>query len=82
MILHHLYHMELGDVNILFCYSGSLVRQVTSKVTRGGEPISEEPVDERLKNIDPKIVDLIMSEVYKYVDISVMGWSPFQEPHN
>ena len=40
-----------------------------------GGPSSDEPVDERLKNIDPKMIELISNEVKYAFDLMVSCFS-------
>ena len=41
--------------------------------SKGGSSGGDEPLDERLKNIEPKMVELIMSEVCISIEIMMLG---------
>ncbi len=60
--LWNMYHLSL-TADIFSC-RGVLVRKAgPNKNPRTSASKSEEPVDERLKNIEPKMVELIQNEV-------------------
>ena len=47
---------------VCVCNSGTLVRHAGSNKTGSGAPTDDE-VDPRLKNFEPRIIELIISEV-------------------